>query len=243
MCAKLINVWLAFGRDAILRMRAECTLKTKKDVRLIPTYRTQRLRQQSRKIREWNFISNDWNTRISGKNFRLFSFADNTRALCYIYMLVYYYHFYCIIIIIIVTTSALDNGDYFWKGGWVIKRHSVPFRTTCPLDRDLSPLTSIRLWQNLRNILASSPSVLANHSTTSNCACSSSELSVNLGVFTLPIICGLLNTNILNSNLHHSLNIHLTAPVRHQLTVQGSRSSIFWDVTQLRLVVSHSSFR
>ena len=29
-----------------------------------------------------------------------------------------------------VTISALDNGDYFWKGEWVIKRHSVPFRTT-----------------------------------------------------------------------------------------------------------------
>jgi len=147
-----------------------------------------------------------------------------------------------LLLLLFVATSALDNGDYFWKGGWVIKRNSVPFRTTCPLDQALSLLTSIRLWQTLRNVLASPPSVLANHSTTSNCACSSSEISVNLRVFTLSIICGMSNTNILNSNLRQSLNTHLTAPVRRQLTVQGSRSSLFWDVTQLRLVVSYSSF-
>jgi len=47
--------------------------------------------------------------------------------------------------LLFVTTVTLDNGDYIWKGGWVIKRHYVPFPTTWPLDQALSLLTIIGL--------------------------------------------------------------------------------------------------
>ena len=70
-----------------------------------------------------NFALNDRN--ILGENFRLFSFADNEKAVPY-HFYIFVYHYY------IFTIATLDNGDYIWggvMGNW---------KVLCTLPHDLT---------------------------------------------------------------------------------------------------------
>ena len=115
-----------------------------------------------------------------------------------------YNHFYFIIIsiIIIIVRYCCCLGQWWLflergKGNW--KAICTPARPNLWI-RLYHSQTRTRLSQNLRIVLAS-PSDLAKHSTTSDCVCNGHECFVNLGVFTLSIMCDLLNTSTLKSNL------------------------------------------